>query len=209
MIENHFTRGTIDNTLFHKKFNGSSIFVQIYVDGIIFGSTDEKLCSKFAKLMQSKYEMSMMGELTYFLGLQVKQMKDGIFISQTKYIYNLLKKFDLTDYSSAKTPMATTTKLEMNTKESMVDISNYRGMVGSLLYLTASRPDIMFATCLCARFQADPRGSHLIAIKRIFRYLKGKPNLGIWYPRDSGFDLIGYSDADYAGCRIDRRSTSF
>ena len=208
LIENHFTRGTIDKTLFHRNYNGSSILVQIYVDDIIFGSTDEKLCKKFAKLMQSRYEMSMMGELTYFLGLQVKQVKDGIFISQTKYIYDLLKKFDLSDCSSAKTPMATATKLELNTKESKVDISSYRGMVGSLLYLTASRPDIMFSTCLCARFQADPRESHLIAIKRIFRYLKGTPNLGIWYPRDSGFDLIGYSDADYAGCRIDRKSTT-
>ena len=81
-------------------------------------------------------------------------------------------------------------------------------MVGSLLYLTASRPDIMFATCLCARFQADPRESHLVSIKRIFRYLKGTPNLGIWYPRESGFDLIGYSDADYVGCKIDRKSTT-
>ena len=185
-----------------------AFFVQIYVDDIIFGSTDEKLCSNFAKLMQSKYEMSMMGELTYFLGLQVKQVKDGIFISQTKYIYDLLKKFDLTDCSSAKTPMATATKLEVNTKEPKVDISNYRGMVGSLIYLTTSRPDIIFHTCLCARFQADPRESHLIAIKRIFRYLKGTPNLGIWYPREYGCDLIGYSDADYAGCRIDRKSTT-
>ena len=129
----------------------------IYVNDIIFGSTDDKLCSKFDKVMQSKYEMSMMGELTYFLGLQVKQVNDGIFISQTKYIYDLLKKFDLTDCSSGKTPMATATKLELNAKESKVDISIYRGMVGSLLYLTASRPDIMFATCLCARFQADSR----------------------------------------------------
>ena len=96
--------------------------------------------------------------------------------------------------------MATATKLEINTKETKVDISNYRGMVGSLIYLISSRPDIMFSTCLCARFHADPRESHLIVIKRIFRYLKGTPNLGIWYPRDSGFDLIGYSDADYAGC---------
>ena len=134
LIENHFTIGTIDKTFFHRNFNGSSIFVQIYVDDIIFGSTDEKLCSKFAKLMHSKYEMSMMGALTYFLGLQVKQVKDRIFISQTKYIYDLLKKFELTDYSSAKTPMATATKLEMKTKESKVDILNYRGMVGSLLY---------------------------------------------------------------------------
>ena len=208
MIENDFTRGIIDKTLFHRNFNGSSIFVQIYVDDIIFGSIDEKLCSKFAKLMQSKYKMSMMGELKYFLGLQFKQVKDGIFISRTKYIYDLLKKFDLTDCSSPKTPMTTGTKLEVNTKESMVDISNYRGIVGSLLYLTPSRPDIMFATCLRARFQADPRESHLIAIKQIFRYLKGTPNLGIWFSREYGFDLIGYSDADYAGCRIDMKSTT-
>ena len=158
--------------------------------------------------MQSKYEMSMMGELTYFLGLQVKQVNDGIFISQTKYVYDLLKKFDLMDCTSAKTPMTTATKLELNTKEKKVDISSYRGMVDSLLYLTASIPDIMFSTYLCARFQADPRESHLIAIKRIFRYLKGTPNLGIWYPRDSGFELIGYSNADYAGCKIDRKSTT-
>ena len=149
-----------------------------------------------------------MGELTYFLGLQVKQVSDGIFICQSKYVNDLLKKFDLVNCSSAKTPMATATKLELNNSEKKVDISSYRGMVGSLLYLTASRPDIMFATCLCARFQADPRESHLIAIKRIFRYLKGTPKLGIWYPRESGFELIGYSDADYAGCRIDRKSTT-
>ena len=104
--------------------------------------------------------------------------------------------------------MATATKLELNNKESKADISNYRGMVGLLLYLTASRPDIKFSTCLCVRFQDDPRESHLIAIKRIFRYLKGTPNLGIWYPRDSRFDLIGYSDTDYACCRIDRKSTT-
>ena len=102
--------------------------------------------------MQSRYEMSMMGELTYFLVLQVKQVKDGIFITQTKYIYDLLKKFDLSNCSSAKTPMATATKLELNTKESKVDISSYRGMVGSLLYLTANRPAIIFSTCLCVRF---------------------------------------------------------
>ena len=104
--------------------------------------------------------------------------------------------------------MATASKLEVNTKESKVDILNYRGMVGSLLYLTASRPNIMFDTFLCDRFQANPRESHLIAIERIFRFLKGTPNLGIWYHRESGFDLIGYSNADYVGCRIDRKTTT-
>ena len=104
--------------------------------------------------------------------------------------------------------MATTTKLDEDAKGKKVDIYVYRGMVGSLLYLTASRPDIMFATCLCARFQSCPKESHMIAIKRIFRYLKGTPSLGLWYPKDTGFNLVGYSDADYAGCRVDRKSTS-
>ena len=111
------------------------------------------------------------------------------------------------DSATTTTPMETTTKLDPN-EGIAVDVTNYRGMIGSLLYLTASRPDIVFATCLCARFQANPREPHLIAVKRIFRYLKGTPNLGIWYPKDTGFDLIGYTDSDYAGCRIDRKSTS-
>ena len=103
LLENHFTRGTFNKKLFFTNVNASGILVQIYVDDIIFGSIDEKLCKTFAKLMQSKYEISMMGELTYFLGLQVKQFSDGIFISQTKYIYDLLKKFDLMDCTSVKT----------------------------------------------------------------------------------------------------------
>ena len=111
------------------------------------------------------------------------------------------------DSSTASTPMVTTTKLDKYTGSS-VDITNYRGMIGSLLYLTASRPDIMYASCLCARFQVDPREPHLIAVKRIFKYLKGTADLGLWYPRETDFKLIGYSDADFAGCKIDRKSTS-
>ena len=116
--------------------------------------------------------MSMMGELSYFLGLQVKQTNDGIFINQSKYTRNLLKKYNLQDCSSASTPMATATKLSPD-EGNKVDEANYRGMISSLLYLTASRPDIMYATYLCARFQANPREPHLIAVKRIFKYLKG------------------------------------
>ena len=116
--------------------------------------------------------MSMMGELSYFLGLQVNQSNEGTFICQSKYTRNLLKKFGMQDCSSASTPMATATKLDKDTGIS-VDITDYRGMIGSLLYLTASIPDIMYATCLCARFQADPREPHLTAVKRIFKYLKG------------------------------------
>lgn len=203
-----FTRGKVDNTLFVQTTHGASIYVQIYVDDIIFGSTDDKLCRRFSKLMSEKYNMSMMGDLTYFFGLQVKQSSNGIFINQGKYVKDLLKKFDMNSSSSMKTPMAPPANLDADLTGKPVDITNYRGIIGSLLYLTASRPDIMFATCMCARYQADPRESHLIAAKRILRYLKGTPNLGLWYPKDSGLDLIGYSDSDYAGCKIDRKSTT-
>ena len=208
LIENGFTRGIIDKTLFHKMHKDNMILVQVYVDDIIFGSTNDDLCKRFSKLMQSKYEMSMMGELNFFLGLQVSQKTDGTFICQSKYVRDLLKKYHLEDSAPAKTPMPTATKLDQDKTGKKVDITSYRGMIGSLLYLTASRPDIMFATCLCARFQADPKESHLIAVKRIFRYLKGTPNLGLWYPKGTGFDLVGYTDSDYAGCKIDRKSTS-
>ena len=126
----------------------------------------------------------MMGELKFFLGLQVRQQTDRIFISQGKYIVDLLKKFGFTDCSPAKTPMSTAN------------------------HLTASRPDIIFATSMCARYQANPKESHLHAVKRIYRYLKNTPHLGLWYPRDSPFELIGYTDSDHAGCAIDRKSTS-
>ncbi|KAL8155216.1 hypothetical protein AgCh_000556 [Apium graveolens] len=207
LLESGFNRGTIDKTLFYLNHGKDLLLVQIYVDDIIFGSTNDRLCKKFAKLMQSRYQMSMMGELSYFLGLQVKQNEEGIFICQTKYTRNLLKKFGMQDCSSASTPMATATKLDKDTGKS-VDITDYRGMIGSLLYLTASRPDIMYATCLCARFQAYPREPHLTAVKRIFKYLKGTADMGLWYPRESDFKLIGYSDADFASCKIDRKSTS-
>ena len=158
--------------------------------------------------MRNKYAISMMRELSFFLGLQVYQREDGIFISQAKYVKELLKKFKLEDSSPAKTPIATTTKLDQDLKGKRIDSNLFRGMSGSLLYLTSSRPVIMFATCLSARFQADPRESHLMVVKRIFRYLKGTPNLGLWYLKGTGFELVGYSDSDYVGYRIDRKSTT-
>jgi hypothetical protein len=208
LIENGFVRGVIDKTLFTKKYKTDTLLVQVYVDDIIFGSTNENLCKKFAKLMQGKFEMSMMGELKFFLGLQISQRQDGIFICQSKYVKELLKKYKMEDSASARTPSSTAVKLGVCERSAKVDITSYRGMIGSLLYLTASRPDIMYATCLCARFQADPRDLHLVAVKRILRYLKGTPNLGIWYPKDSGFNLVGYTDSDYAGSVVDRKSTS-
>ncbi|KAJ9542059.1 LOW QUALITY PROTEIN: hypothetical protein OSB04_028565 [Centaurea solstitialis] len=161
-----------------------------------------------SKGFEREYEMSMMGEQTYFLGLQIKQSEKGIFINQGKYVLDMLKKFDLTSCTPMKTPMAPPQSLDKDSKGKPVDVTLYRGMIGSLLYLTASRPDIMYSTCLCARYQAEPKESHLTAVKRIFRYLKGTPNLGLWYSKDSGFDLTAYSDSDFAGCKIDRKSTT-
>ncbi|KAI3672760.1 hypothetical protein L6452_38859 [Arctium lappa] len=208
LISENFERGKIDNTLFFRKIKGHIILVQIYVDDIIFGSTNPSLCTRFAERMKKEYKMSMMGELTYFLGLQIKQSDKGTFINQGKYVKDMLKKFDLTQASAMKTPMAPPLTLNIDPSGKPVNVTAYRGMIGSLLYLTASRPDIMYSTCLCARYQSEPKESHLIAVKRIFRYLKGTSNLGLWYPKDSGFDLTGYSDSDFAGCKLDRKSTT-
>ncbi|GJY87923.1 putative ribonuclease H-like domain-containing protein [Tanacetum coccineum] len=152
-------------------------------------------------------KMSSMGELTFFLGLQVQQKKDGIFISQDKYVGEILKKFRFTEVKTASTPMETQKPLLKDEDGKEVDVHMYRSMIGSLMYLTSSRPDIMFAVCVCARYQVNPKVSHLHAVKRIFRYLKGQPKLGLWYPKDSPFDLVAYTDSDYARASLDRKST--
>ncbi|GJS18498.1 putative ribonuclease H-like domain-containing protein [Tanacetum coccineum] len=181
LLCNGFQRGKIDQTLFIKRQKGHILLVQIYVDDIIFGSTKKELCDEFEKLMKDKFQMSSIGELTFFLGLQVQQKKKGIFISQDKYVNEILRKYNYTDVKS---------------------------MIGSLMYLTASRPDIMFAVYACARFQVSPKTSHLLAVKRIFRYLKRKPSLGLWYSKDSPLELVAYTDSDYAGATQDRKSTT-
>ncbi|GMI96628.1 cysteine-rich RLK (RECEPTOR-like protein kinase) 8 [Hibiscus trionum] len=208
LIKKGFEKGKVDTTLFIKRYNNDILVVQIYVDDIIFGSTNVCHCKDFSKLMQGEFEMSMMGELSFFLGLQIKQMNDGTFINQAKYVSDMLKKFGLENAKPQATPMSSSMKLDKDEGGKCVDSKLYRSMIGSLLYLTASRPDIMFSVCLCARFQASPRESHLVAIKRIFRYLIDTPTLGLWYPKDSTFNLHAFSDADYGGCKIDRKSTS-
>ncbi|GJS29737.1 retrovirus-related pol polyprotein from transposon TNT 1-94 [Tanacetum coccineum] len=208
LIKHDYTMGMVDNTLFTKKKGSNLIIVQMYVDDIIFGSTCQEMCDEFAKIMHDEFEMSMMGELKFFLGLQIKQLDDGIFFNQSKYIKEMLKKFGLEDSKPIKTPMSTETKLTRDEEGESVDNTKYRGMIGSLLYLTASRPDIMFSVCLCARFQEDPKTSHLEAVKRIFRYIKGTTHLGLWYPKGSGIETIVYADSDHAGDYVDRKSTS-
>jgi hypothetical protein len=152
--------------------------------------------------------MSSMGEINFFLGLQIKQTKDGIFINQSKYVKDLIRRFGMENAKEIGTPMSPSTKLDKDEKGKSVDVKLYRGMIGSLFYLTASKPDIMFSVCLCACFQACPKESHIVAVEKIFRYLLGTIDLGLWYPRSTSLDLKSYSDADFVICKIDRKSTS-
>ncbi|GJR39497.1 putative ribonuclease H-like domain-containing protein [Tanacetum coccineum] len=207
LLGNGFQREKIDQTLFIKRQKGDILFVHVYVDDIIFGSTNKELCTGFEKLMKDKFQMSSMGELTFFLGLQVTQKEDGIFISQDKYVVEILNKFNYIDVKSTSTLVDLEKPLVKDGDANDVDVHLYRSMIGSLMYLTASRPNIMFVVCACARFQVTPKTSYLLAVKRIFRYLKGKPTLGLWYSRDSPFELVAYTDSDYAGATQDRKST--
>ncbi|GJW53002.1 putative ribonuclease H-like domain-containing protein [Tanacetum coccineum] len=176
-LEEHgYRRGTIDKTLFIKKDKKDIMLVQVYVDDIIFGSTRKSWCDEFEALMKGRFQMSSMGELIFFLGLQVKQKTDGIFISQDKYVADMLKKFDLASVKTAITPMETKMTLTKDEEADDVDVT--------------------------------PKTSHLNAVKRIFKYLKGKPNLGLWYLRESSFDLEAFSDSDYAGANLDKKSTT-
>ena len=158
--------------------------------------------------MQGEFEMSMMGDLNFFLGLQVKQLDHGTFLNQSKYCKELLKKYEMDSCKESSTPMATSNYLDADESGKPFDSTKYRGLIGSLLYLTASRPDIMFSVCMCARFQSNPKESHFAIAKRILKYLKGTINVGLWYPKGASFNLVGYSDADFAGCKLDRKSTS-
>jgi hypothetical protein len=208
LISNAFKVGKVDPTLFTKTCNGDLFVCQIYVDDIIFGSTNQKSCEEFSSVMMQKFEMSMMGELNYFLGFQVKQLKKGTFITQTNYTQDLLKRFGMKDAKLAMTPTGTDGHFDLNKGGKSIDQKAYRSMIGSLLYLCASRPDIMLSICICARFQSDPKECHLVAVKRILRYLVSTPCFRIWYPKGSTFDLIGYSDSNYVGCKVDRKNTS-
>nr|GEY94937.1 putative ribonuclease H-like domain-containing protein [Tanacetum cinerariifolium] len=182
LLDNRFQRGTIDQTLFIRKHKGEFFLIQVYVNDIIFGSSNPKMCREFKALMHDKFQMSAMGELNFFLGLQVLQMKDGIFLSQDKYVGDILKKFGYTDIRAAKTPMDRENPWGKDGTGKDMEPHLYRSMIRSLMYLTTSRPDIMFTVCACARHQVTPKECHLYAVKRIF--------------------------SDYGGSNQDRKSTT-
>jgi hypothetical protein len=208
LIDNDFRIGKGDSTLFTRRMCKDLFVCQIYVDDIIFGSTNKYFCDEFSKIMTNRFEMSMMGVLTFFLGFQIKKIKDGSFIRQTKYTCDILKKFGMDNAKPIKTRMDTNGHLDLDMSGTSVDQKLYHSIIESLLYLCASRPDIILSVCMCARFQTTLKDCHLRAVKRIMRYLVLTPNLGLWYPKGSHFELIGYSNADYVGCKVDRKSTS-
>ncbi|GJU06797.1 retrovirus-related pol polyprotein from transposon TNT 1-94 [Tanacetum coccineum] len=188
LISNDFSKGSVDPTLFIRREGKELLLVQIYVDDIIFAASTPELCDLFAKIMCSKFKMSMMGKISFFLGLQISQSPRGIFINQSKYALESLKKYGFESCDPVDTPMVEKSKLDEDKEGKAVDPSHYRGMIGTLLYLTASRPDLQFAICMCARYQARPTKKHLNA--------------------DSSIALTAFADADHAGCQDTRRSIS-
>ncbi|GJU35584.1 putative ribonuclease H-like domain-containing protein [Tanacetum coccineum] len=185
-LDNEFQRGKINKTLFIKRYKGNILLVQVYMDDIIFGSTKKELCNAFEKLMHEKFQMSSMGELTFFLGLQVEQKNDGRFISQDKYVGEILKKFRFTEVKTASTPIETQKPLLKDEDGEEVDVHMYSSQLWFIMcILTSSRPDIMFAVCACARYQVNPKVSHLHDVKR----------------------FLAYTDSDYARVSLDRKST--
>nr|GFA47316.1 copia protein [Tanacetum cinerariifolium] len=201
------SKGFIDPTLFITKHGEDILFVQIYVDDIIFDSTNPKLSKQFEKLMHNKFEMFMIGELKLFLGIQIYQSPRGIFINQAKHAQEILIKHGMTSCDSIGTPMATK-HLDVNLSGTLIDQMKYQSMVGALMYLIASRPNIVHTACYSACYQAKQTEKHLTVVKRIFWYLKDTINMGLWYPKDTGFELTAFLYSDHAGCLDSRKSTS-
>eukprot|EP00253_Pinus_taeda_P015719 PITA_15719 len=186
-----FSKGSADSNIYIKVENDKLLILVVYVDDIIFGSNEEEMSQNFALIMQKEFEMSLLGELTYFLGLQIQQKEGGIFLSQTKYLKQILKKYGMEDAKPVCTPMVTGCSLSANDESAAVHQPTYRSMIGSLLYLTGSRPDIMHAVGIVGRFQANPKETHLQAVKRIFKYLQGTQNYGLWKSTSGGAFFMG------------------
>ncbi|GJS20971.1 retrovirus-related pol polyprotein from transposon TNT 1-94 [Tanacetum coccineum] len=208
LLDNKFSKGVVDPTLFTQKTSKHILLVQIYVNDIIFASTDPKACDTFSNEMSLKFLMSIMGQMSFFLGLQVSQSPGGIFINQSTYALEILKKSWMDSCDPVNTPMLDRLKMDEDPLGIPVDQTHFRSMAGSLMYLTISRPDFVFTVCICARYQALSTKKHLEALKRVFRYLRGTINWGLWYLKDTVMALMAYADADHAGFQDIRRSTS-
>ncbi|KAL2333662.1 hypothetical protein Fmac_014875 [Flemingia macrophylla] len=205
LIENDFVRGKVDSTLFRKEFKYDFIIVQIYVDDIIFGATNEQLCKEFSSMMQDEFKMSMMGELKFFLGLEVLRDATGMYLKQSKYIGDILRKCKMENASSCPTPMVIG-KQFIAEGEKLQNPAMFRQAIGALQYLTNTRPDIGFSVNKLSQFMSSPTIDHWQGIKRILRYLQGTIHYFLHIKPSTDLDLTGFSDVDWATSVNDRKS---
>ncbi|CAA7019223.1 unnamed protein product [Microthlaspi erraticum] len=202
-----FEKSSYDHTLFFKKTEKKILVVSLYVDDLIFTGNDESMCAEFKSSMQREFEMTDMGKMKFFLGVEVHQSSDGIHISQKKYAKEVLERFDMWNCNSVKNPIVPGTIVSREGSRG-ANATLYKQLVGCLMYLTVTRPDLMFVVCLIARFMADPKEEHMMIAKRVLRYLKGTMGFGVFYGKSPKLNLLGYTDSDYARDMDDRKSTS-
>jgi len=206
---NKFLKCPHEHTLFIKKEEGGKILIVcVYVDDLIYTGNHELLFQEFKAMMMNEFAMTDLGKMRYFLGIEVLQSCDGIFIGQKKYIKDVLTKFNMLDCNLVENPIVPGTKLLKTDKGAEVDSTIFKQLVGSLMYLNATRPDIAYSVNLISRFMEHPKDNHVLAAKRILRYLQGTQKLGIFYKAGGHEDLISYTDSDYARDLEDRKSTS-
>ncbi|XP_057990694.1 uncharacterized mitochondrial protein AtMg00810-like [Hevea brasiliensis] len=210
LIQLGFSKSQSKATLYVKNINGESLVVSIYVDDMLVTGSKIELIQKFKYEMEKVFEMTDLGVMKYFLGMEVMQPNDGFFICQQKYMSDILHRFKMQDCKPVSTPISTGLKLGKDENAEKVDESIYRSLIGCLLYLTASKPNILFAVSLLSRFMYSTKETHLTAAKRVLRYIKGTNTLGIFFPASAGktLKLVGYSDSDWGGCVEDSKSTS-
>lgn len=208
LIKLGFNRCSAEHGVYTRKKNGKLIIVYIYVDDLLVTGSDMKEIDEFKRMMNAEFEMTDLGTLSYFLGIEFVQCKEGVFMHQKKYVTELLKKFNMFKCNEAMTPTEVNLKVEAHKEEKPVNGTLYKQIVGSLRYVCNSRPDISFVVGVASRFMSDPRVPHLIMVKRVLRYLKGTMDYGILFPNRSEESLTGFADSDWCGNKVDSKSTT-
>ena len=204
---NGLKRSAADSSLFVKRGISGTTIVLVYVDDIVITGNDQTEIIKLKKLLHEKFAIKDLGALKYFLGLEIAYSKKGIFLNQRKYVLDLLQETGKLGVKPVDTPTESGSKPD-NDGELISDIGHFQRLVGKLIYLTITRPDIAYAVSLVSRFMHAPRVNHLTAVNRILQYLKRSPGRGILMCNNGNCSITVYTDADWAGCPVDRKSTT-